>query len=193
MTAIPSLLETIYQYYPRIGEKNRNDKEQLRQRMLCGREAAFGAALSEWISKTLADIFRDYTVADWTDENACCFEWKVLLHQHQPLLDDDTALMEALGGTRRDLWVYVSRLAPYYTLRAEETRLSKGGEWQFRGIDVEDTAVRERIQRLRVFLSAHRLTELSEEETKIPVPLVETELRNRGEATVFDCLFTDYV
>lgn len=57
----------------------------------------------------IKDNLKEYHVKSWTDmEDLKCFEYRILLHEHQPIMDDDIELIQSLGGERRDLFIFVS-------------------------------------------------------------------------------------
>ena len=75
-----------------------------------------------------------YHVKDFTDEEFPGLTFIVLLHKGQDILDDDRELIKALGGTRFDLEIYISMIAPYYCLFVNRTdcQIDDGLEtWNF--------------------------------------------------------------
>lgn len=139
----------------------------------------------------LSALAPEFAMKDWTDASSCCVEYKWLLHENQPLLDDDTELMAALGGLRRDLYLFVSILAPYYVMFAEKTTLAEDGTWTFETIEPSDEATVRLMDSIQAMLGKKGFIRLSREQAAQVVPDVETELREAGSATVFDCLFSD--
>lgn len=187
-----NILNDVYKYYPCAVEFEsiceKNEKNHLRKSRICDRDKVFESRVFEDIS----DIFGGYAVVNWTDYKSCCCEFKILLHENQPLPDDDLELIGALGGERRDLLIFVSILEPYYYILAEEAVYSQNNdEWYFNKIHIEDEKIGRLIERLQNYFIENGYTELLDEEVKIHVPSVQTELRNIEEATVFDCLFTN--
>lgn len=55
----------------------------------------------EYFLDNLKRIFIRYEVLEWIDFDYCnCYEYKILLHRDQPILDDDVELIHALGGKK---------------------------------------------------------------------------------------------
>jgi len=146
------------------------------------------------IFQDMVATVKEYAVVDWTDEDACCYEFKILLHKNQNILDDDRTLIEVLGGVRYDLRVFISVLEPYYYMFLEETRYREAdNQWLFRTIKLSKQDVAKVIKEVDNCLLSKGYRKLSENDVKMVVPQIETELRELNEANIFDCLFTDVV
>lgn len=183
------LLRNIYHYYPFMYERNDASKKNLRIKKISSK-LIYKKELLEHIEK-LAD---SYTVVDWTDNESCCYEFKILLHKNIPILDDDKILIKKLHGTRKDLRIFISVLQPcYYLFEEKTTYLEAEGKWNFTIINSHSWEYQKLIQKINDYLSQNGYMELSDSEVQTLVPDVETHYKEAGKATIFDCLFTDLV
>ena len=165
-------------------------KRLLRERKISQK----GLLEDQKIFQDMVATVKEYAVVDWTDEDACCYEFKILLHKNQNILDDDRTLIEVLGGVRYDLRVFISVLEPYYYMFLEETRYREAdNQWLFRTIKLSKQDVTKVIKEVDNCLLSKGYRKLSENDVKMVVPQIETELRELNEANIFDCLFTDVV
>lgn len=190
---LDKLFQRIYEYYPTECEygtadwKKRND---LRNRMINDREPIKNKAFY----RDIKYMARDYAIVDWTEKTSCCYELKILLHKKQALMDDDIKLVTTLGGSRFDLRLFISLLVPVFYLFIEETRYTCAtNKWSFETItnfNEEYSKLHKNICRCMI---NHGYNSISNEVAKIIVPGIQTELKERGTANVFDCLFTDLV
>lgn len=191
MVNTKKLLSDIYKYYPSILDDNtkRKSKSILR---LCKIEKK--SKLSELIEREPFHRLSHYAVIDWTDRDACCYEFKILLHKNQAILDDDTKLIKVLGGTRYDLRVFISVLEPYYYMFVEKTQYNeKTNKWTFETIKNLTKEVRDIKKTINDYLYSKGYTKLLENEVRMIVPDVKTDFKAINEVNVFDCLFTDLV
>ena len=178
-----TLLKCIYKYFPPYSIFYANKRIHLQSK---------DKLFQEIVLKKLSKIFNSYAVVDWTEEESFCYEYKILLHENQPILDDDIELMKALHGERNDLWVFVSILAPYYYVKAEKTQYCEGDKWLFNNLIISDDKIQKLLIEIDKYFLDMGFSKLSDEDIKIRVPFVATELKSYNEVTVFDCLFTDY-
>ena len=186
------LLEDIYKYYSIDSNDNVciNSKHCLRQAKINKK----GLFKEQKIFQEIIGSLNEYTIIDWTDENACCYEIKILLHKNQDILDDDKRLINALGGVRRDVRVFISILEPYYYLFLEETKyIEKNEQWLFETIKEPAQEFIEVIRKIDNCLLKSGYKKLQDNDVKVILPGIGTELKELGKATVFDCLFTDVV
>lgn len=184
------LLEDIYKHYPNCLHTDLNNKSFFLQQKI--REK--GLFKNQKMFLDLKNRFSEYSIIDWTDETACCYEFKILLQPDQDILDDDIFLIQSLNGKRYDLRVFISILEPYYYLFVEETiYLKETNKWLFKTITNYPKETKELIVDLEQYLFSKGYRQLSDNDIKIIVPNVETELKEINKTTVFDCLFTDLV
>lgn len=94
------IMSKIYENYSKEEE---NIQEEIRQEYFKYKKNLDIAA----ISKGIIDLCKQYKVVDWIDEESCCYEFKILLHENQEILDDDIELIETLGGERNDLRIFL--------------------------------------------------------------------------------------
>lgn len=140
-------------------------------------------------------IFNKFEVVNWTDiESFNCYEYRVLLHSNQSILDDDTELMKVLGGKRTDLFLFVSVLSKYYYFFVNETILDQiSGEWKFKKIFDYPEKIKGEIEDLQAFFDTEGYYKISNSIAHEVVEDVETELIEKGQVKVFNCLFTDLI
>lgn len=184
-----SILKMIYKYYPLATEKSGIDKVKMRMDKIQKKTIYKSERINEIIT-----IARDYEVVDWTDAEACCYEFKILLHKYTPILDDDKVLIKKLNGERNDLRIFISVLAPCYYMFEEKTTYCESEDWwKFRTEESNTDEVRKLKEEIKTYLWEYGYIELSHGDVLMPVPKVETSYKEIGQVNVFDCLFTDLV
>lgn len=183
------LLRNIYHYYPFIYEINDTSKDNLRIKKINSK-----LIYKKELLKHMENLADSYAVVDWTDNESCCYEFKILLHKNIPILDDDKILIKKLHGTRKDLRIFISVLEACYYLFEEKTTYSEAEDkWDFTIINSHSWECQKLIQKINDYLSQNGYMELSDSEVQTLVPDVETHYKEAGKATIFDCLFTDLV
>lgn len=131
-----------------------------------------------------------YHVKDFTDEEFPGLTFIVLLHKGQDILDDDRELIKALGGTRFDLEIYISMIAPYYCLFVNRTdcQIDDGLEtWNF-SLDNSCSDLKV-VERIRNYLTKKGLKEIELSNSLILAEDRETFYTELGKTTIYDCLF----
>ena len=192
------ILEKIYEYYPKNLEFNsleyQNSREYLNQ-LEKRKKALENSKYKYCLEKNLKMIFKDFIVSDWTDLTTYnCYEYRILLHKGQPILDDDIELITILNNERLDLFIFISILEKYYYIQFNKTKYKpRDDEWTFEVLRECPSYFRKKSRELKnkIFLAGY--TELNEKDVREKVDYVETELKNIGEATIFNCLFTDII
>ncbi|WP_349688003.1 hypothetical protein [Acidaminococcus sp. DS4831] len=133
-----------------------------------------------------------FSILDW-----CNFdlypdrEYKILLAPDQPYLDDDQALFQRLAGTIDELIVFVSPLLPVFYLLEQHT--CQTAEWYIFTNQATSDKTEEVKNTVRKTFHAFGYQEITYQEASQIIPAVCTELKNTGQASVFDCLFEDGV
>jgi len=186
------LMTDIYMYYPKSSDNSDNikSKQLLRHERIDHK----GLFVNQNLFHDMKAVFKEYAVVDWTDEYACCYEIKILLHENQNILDDDRKLLEVLGGTRYDLRIFISVLEPYYYIFLEETTyIEAEDQWLFSTIKFPRQDMAKIIRNIDNCLLLKGYKKLSENDVIIVVPQIETDLKKLNEVIIFDCLFTDMV
>lgn len=83
-------------------------------------------------------------------------------------------------------------LAKYFYFSIDQTKLIfETNKWEFNTTIEKSVDVHKRIGELKKFLSNEKYMELNHELVNEKVCNIETKLKYMGEATVFDCIFTD--
>lgn len=188
---IGDILNDIYKYYPVSGEYETIDKAKIKLKQHKIKDKKF---LEEKIFQNIKNSVEGYTVANWTDNESCCYEFKILIHRNQELLDDDKILMKVLNGVRVDLRVFVSVLEPYFYMFVEETRyIEAEDKWKFTTMKIYNEEIGELLNEICKCLFKMSYNQLTDSSALIRVPHLETALKETNKANVFDCLFTDLV
>lgn len=198
MINLNDILEKVYLYYPKNiafdSFEYQNSKEYLnllkkREDANCDKEHR------KYLEDNLKNIFEGYEVADWTElEQYNAYEYRILTHKEQNILDDDVELMKALGYKRYDLFLFISVLERYYYINMNYVGLDlKSDEWTFEIYHKFPHNLKSEIENLRRFLATESYIEISEEIAKEKIFDIETELKSIGSANVFDCFFTDLI
>lgn len=181
------IMSKIYENYSKEEE---NIQEEIRQKYFKNKTNLDIAA----ISKGIIDLCKQYKVVDWIDEESCCYEFKILLHENQEILDDDIELIETLGGERNDLRIFFSIFDKFYYMFLEKTKydfLQK--KWYFYTIKKYSPKQKQIVQRIVDYMDRMKWTRISDLVAGTRIPDIELELIEAGQATVFNCLFTDKV
>jgi len=187
------ILKSVYQYYPTIYETANKNKDRLRMKKINDKKFH-----KKNLYKRFKKILKGYTIIDWTDEEACCLEFKVLLHKNIDILDDDILLIEKLNGERNDLHIFISVLEPYYYLLLQKTKYARDTQvWEFftiKNCDEYTNILNKNIlNKIDKFMTQKKYYRLTDVEVLMPVPDVETCYKEINMVHVFDCLFTDLV
>lgn len=198
MVDLKDVLTQVYELYPRgilLNETTyKKSKEYRNMKMKKEKAKEGGRFVLEKIYQDIKEVFKNYEVLNWSSiEEYPCYEFVILLHKNQPILDDDTDLIDRLNGKRHDLLLYISYITNYYCYYIRETNYSKvSGEWSFKKIRMEDKQeVSSLINKLNVYLTQMGYELLPYEILSHKLPDIDLDLVSLGEATVFHCLFTD--
>lgn len=194
---IKEVKKIIYQFYPtnlyyntpeyQTSEKTVKRIKLINQKNECIKERLY-------LNQGLRKEFPHNIVIDWTTKEANCYEFKILLHENQQILDDDIELIENLNWRRYDLRIFVSVLAPVYYFFIEETTFDPNSKkWGFKKIEPIDNIQEENVKVLRAFFQRNEVEELDDKMVKQHISGIETELKTFNETIVFDCIFTDLV
>ena len=185
----PSILEKIYKYYPLVHEKSCSNKVKMRKNKIDQKIIYKNELITRIIT-----IAKGYKVVDWTDDEACCYEFRILLHKNTTLLDDDKMLIKNLNGERKDLRIFISVLEPYYYMFIEKTSYFESQDkWEFTTEETNVSEYEKLKEKIISYLCQNGYIGLSHSDVLMPVPKVETTYKENDNVTVFDCLFTDLV
>lgn len=198
MIDLNAIFEKIYKYYPRgvrfDSECYKLSKEYL-LRLSKMEEARNDLLFGAQLTSNLNAIFKGYAVMDWTALDMYnCYEYRILLHKNQPILDDDTELIRALNNERIDLLLFISVLEKYYFFQTICSKyIPEMNEWKFSILDTPPIGLRGNLNEMNEFFAKDHYESLDIDIAKVKITDVETELKSMGTASVFDCLFTDLI
>lgn len=190
--------ETVNLYFPkgaRFNEYSYITSSEFNNLLKIRENYLFNWKFKKDIEESLQTVYKDYAVVDWTDiPHSNCYEFKILMHKNQPILDDDIELIRYLGWKRLDLRVFISILNKYYYYFFEESTYDiNKDEWDFRTITEYNQEMKEAINHLYNVIAPKGYQELSTEIANKIVEDVETQYLEKGQVKIFNCLFTDLV
>ena len=173
-------------------------KEYRRYKKILEDKALFKKKQKEYYDM-LRTVFPHYYVKRWDNMTYPCIQFSILLHKDQPILDDDVELMDALGGKRYDLDIFISRISNYYYAYTSESVYNPGQdfehEWMFDSNGPAFALKKKYLKRLKSEMKKRGVSKLSRAVAHVKVPFVETELlpvpEHNDEVRVFNCLFSD--
>lgn len=194
------ILNIIGQYYPKecefISQDYINSKEYKKYKRVINNLPLFKQKEKEYYNM-ICSIFSQYYVKRWTNTTYPCFQFSVLLHKNQDILDDDVELMDALGGRRYNLEIFISRISNYYYAYTSEEIYDKtqNENWTFDSHSATYILQKDNLKRLQKEMKKKEIKKLNKKLAHIKVPFIETELlpRQGREVEVFNCLFSDMV
>ncbi len=107
-------------------------------------------------------------------------------------LDWDKRLARKCGGTAKLCVVWASLLLPYYAMDTYcMTYTPKPGEWKFTPYVPSVKREKHILSQVRDVMREHGIARMTKKLAKRKVPKAITDCREKGEATVFNCLFSD--
>lgn len=194
------ILKIIGKYYPKecefINQDYVNSREYKKYKGVIKNLTLFKQKEKEYY-KMICSIFPQYYVKRWTNTSYACFQFSVLLHKNQPILDDDIELMDALAGKRYNLEIFISRISDYYYVYTSEYRYAKEQpeNWMFNSHSATFIFEKRYVKKLQKEMKKRGLNKLSKKMAHIKVPFIATELLpSRGhDVEVFNCLFSDMI
>lgn len=198
MEVVDELLKKIDLYFPKnlsYEDPKYHSSSQIARLLKRREEYLHNELFTHHMNKSLKQVFKGYEVVDWTNlESYNGYEYRILLHHNQPILDDDIELMQKLGGKRLDLFLFISILNKNYYFFVNETILeNNASEWIFRYVLQYNKEIQCLIEEMRYLFSMEGYHEITTEIANIIIEDVETELKSKGKVTVFNCLFTDLI
>lgn len=196
------ILKIIGKYYPkecRYDTPEYSDsKEYKKYKKILDDKALFRKKQKEYYNM-LRSVFPQYYVKCWDDMTYPCIHFSILLHKNRPILDDDVELMDALGGKRFDLDIFISRISNYYYAYTTRSIYDKEEDfehaWMFGTRSAAFALKKKYLKRLKREMKRRGVSKLSRTMAHIKVPFIETELlpdpEHNYEVRVFNCLFSD--
>lgn len=186
-----TIVSEIYTLYPRNIRYGTN--EYLHSPQLLNQKKILNEKNISKIQKdfhsAINDAFDGYFVNDFSSADYWCYEFIVLLRKTDNIMDDDIELLKSLGGVRKDILIYISKIANYYYYTFSVTSLNNG-KWNF---EYEDLSylIKENLQIFNASMQDYNYIQLNTEQIKQIIPDIEMECVEMGKAKVFDLLFTD--
>lgn len=195
MVSLNEALSIVYKYYPQ--KVSYNEPEYINSiqfnEQLKVKKRHVASNIGENYEKGLQQLFKNYSVANWTDlGSANCYEYRILVHEKQQILDDDIELMRALNGTRLDLHLFISILENYLFLFACKTTFDfEEQEWYFENANQYNSEILNICNKVTAYFNMIKFKEVTAKIAKKIVPDVETQYAEMGKTSIFNCLFTD--
>lgn len=198
------ILDIIDKYYPKEcdfdSKKYQKSKEHKRlKKVLDDKELC--KKREKGFYKLVCEVLPQYYVWRWTGKSQRKYypstHIGVLLHENQPILDDDIELMEALGGRRFNLEIYISRISNYYYIYVIEYIYDKDKpeheRWSFAIHPETHILNKQDLKKLHQKLEEKGLVRLSDKMAHMEVPYIKTALLPRygRKVRIFNCLFSD--
>lgn len=194
------ILKIIGKYYPKecefISQEYQESKEHKKFKRIIN-DAVFFRQKEKEYYEMICSIFFQYDVKRWDNMTYPCFQFSVLLHKNQSILDDDIELMEELGGRRYNLEIFISRISNYFYVYTSEHIYHKEQieNWMFKSHSATFLLDKKYIKKLRKEMKKVGMNKLNRTMAHIKIPFIETELlpsRNHP-VEIFNCLFSDMV
>jgi hypothetical protein len=145
--------------------------------------------------KSLRRVFEKegYNFINFSAKEFACFEYIVSLDKVTDRLDDDIEFIKSLGGVRRDIYIYVSKLLEFYTYTVRETIVKKNAQgeydWSFNIIDVPEEHKNIEIS-FQAFMALKKLNYLDIDFCRTVLSDLSTPYSELGETTIFNLLFS---
>jgi len=190
---LDELYHLIYNYYPRQFEYSsaeyQNSEQYKRLRSVLSNNA-------QWIKKDkllydcLDAAFQTNYLKKWTSIDYPSIHYMLLLHENQPIMDDDEELLDVLNGRRLDLEIYISLLGNYYysfvveMIRNDDNKLSLM-------FYQDDLFAPDYSKILIKCMEQLGYCRLDSETVHRRVTDINAELKDCTETTIFHCLFSD--
>ena len=194
------ILSIIQKYYPKeckFNSKHYADSREYKKYKKVIKNTSMFCRKEKEYYDMVCSIFPQYYVKRWTNTSYPCFQYSVLLHKNQPILDDDIELMDVLGGKRYNLEIFISRISDYYYVYTSEHIYDKEQteNWMFNSHSATFILNKTHVKRLQKEMKKRGINKLSKKMAHIKVPFIETELLpvQEHEVEVFNCLFSDMV
>jgi hypothetical protein len=198
MVSLGEVLNVIYEYYPKnvyFGSPEYNQSPQFIKLKKLRQKNLNNLNLGEDLKEALQVILKQYGIINWTDiDSSNCYEYRVLLHKNQPILDDDIELIESLGGTRFDLYLFVSILNNYYYYFVSKSMFDFDlNKWGFENIQNYNKEIQCIVDEISAFFATKGYEMIPKKIAETFVEDIDTEYIEKGKVKVFNCLFTELI
>jgi len=133
-------------------------------------------------------------IANWTDINKyTSYEFHVLLRDDvDSLMDDNTHLIESLGGNREDLHIFISYLVNCWYCFSVQTSFYNG-IWNFSTSHSVSRTYSTNIRKLEDELAILGYQKLKEFHVKKVIKGIDLEIVEEEKTTLFNLVFSDIV
>ena len=195
---LDEVLNVIYTYYPKklyFNDSKYKGSPQYIMLMENRKENLDNLNSGENLKAELQQILKQYSILDWTDlESSNCYEYRVLLHKGQSIMDDDVQLIGSLGGTRFDLYLFISILNNYFYYFVSKSMLNcNSNKWKFENIDYYSEDVQDVVNVVKKFFVLKNYKQITKDKAEIIVEDIDTKYIEKGKVKVFNCLFTELI
>lgn len=186
-------ISIIYKYFPKNIQWGTNEyTKSLEYQNYVQAVEKFKQQKSLNFYETLKNNLPIFSILDWTNfELYNDREYKILLKPNCSYLDDDTRLFECLKGVIDELIIFESPLLPVYYILEQRSCMMKN-KYIFTN-RVYNSNVKQVKEIIHKVFEKKGYREITFSEANRIVPGINTELKDFGETTVFDCLFQDGV
>ncbi|SHF14246.1 hypothetical protein SAMN05444392_10898 [Seinonella peptonophila] len=197
MNTSKHVYDIIFKYFPRYKlfdmEEYQNSK-QYQALLSLSQENLENKDIQSQLEMGIRKAFANFAYLDWTNAlEYNGYEYRILLHENQPLLDDDIELIRVLGGKRRDLNVFISFLGKYYYYFISETHYEEvEDKWSFYTVECTDQ-IEVPLTHFNDFMKSKGYVKLTTDIVRQKVDGIETELLEEGQVEVFHCLFSEII
>jgi hypothetical protein len=190
------ILDFIYSVYPKGLDFVRGKRKEwlsTKEHMLyktvrAARKNNFGKRLKKMFEKD------GYFFKNSTSNKYPCYEYTVSLDKTDDIMDNDIEFIKSLGGVRREIYIYVSKILNCYTYFCLETKIQPDGnggyKWRFSYIDAPECDAEIELK-MRNFFNKKDMFFIEREKCAEIVPGISTELTEMNKTTVFNLLFSN--
>ncbi|MDR2091590.1 MAG: hypothetical protein LBP62_08105 [Clostridiales bacterium] len=186
------IINFLYSIYPKgyvLYTKNyiKEDEYKKYKSVLAQKKNNYGRSLRRIFEK------EGYVFINFSAKEFPCFEYIVSLDKTDDRLDNDIEFIKSIGGIRRDIYIYVSKLLDCYFYVTRETSVKKNdnGEYEWSVNNIEIPQDHKKIEiKLQSFMEEKMLICLEEDFCKTILPDISTPYTGMGETTIFNLLFS---
>lgn len=197
------IMDIIDNYYPKEcdfgSKKYKQSKEYKRYKKIIDDKVSCKKMEHEYY-ELICSIFPQYYVWRWTGKVQRTYpsiHFSVLLHENQPILDDNIELIKVLGGRKFNLEIFISRISKFYYVYTNEDiydeNKTENAGWSFDSHSETFILKKKDLKQLYKKLEEKGLIRLNRKIAHMEVPFINTELLpvKEHKVEIFNCLFSD--